>query len=205
MPDSENEEDIRAAKAKTFAQDINHYLLNWWLDPIMYGDSGDDDHRIHPRMRAALSDEDIAIIHQPLDFIGWNCYLANNYNEGPDGRMPVYWPGIPRTNMGWPVTPDALYWGVRFIYERYNIPVMISENGIAIVDFVMDDGCVHDPQRIQFMKWYLRGNFSNADAEAACGKIEALAEGAVIVADLDEAAAKAAAEKLGAVSLLHVL
>ena len=55
------------------------------------------------------------------------------------------------------------------------------------------------------MKWYLRGNFSNADAEAACGKIEALAEGAVIVADLDEAAAKAAAEKLGAVSLLHVL
>ncbi len=157
MPDSENEEDIRAAKSKTFAQDINHYLLNWWLDPIMYGDSGDDDHRIHPRMRAALSDEDIAIIHQPLDFIGWNCYLANNYNEGPDGRMPVYWPGIPRTNMGWPVTPDALYWGVRFIYERYNIPVMISENGIAIVDFVMDDGCVHDPQRIQFMKWYLRG------------------------------------------------
>ena len=55
------------------------------------------------------------------------------------------------------------------------------------------------------MKWYLRGNFSNADAEAACGKIEVLAEGAVIVADLDEAAAKAAAEKLGAVSLLHVL
>ena len=71
--------------------------------------------------------------------------------------MEVEWPGIPRTDMGWPVTPDALYWGVKFIYERYKTPVMVTENGVAIVDFVMDDGKVHDPQRIQFMKWYLRG------------------------------------------------
>jgi len=55
------------------------------------------------------------------------------------------------------------------------------------------------------MKWYLRGSFSNAEAEAVCGKVEALAEGAVITGEMDEAAAKAAAEKLCAVSLLHVL
>jgi len=55
------------------------------------------------------------------------------------------------------------------------------------------------------MKWYLRGSFSNADAEAVCGKVEALDEGAVITAEMDETAAKAAAEKLGAVSVLHVL
>ena len=157
MPDSESDEDISAARAKTFAGDINHYLLNWWLDPIMNG-------KAHPRLEAILEEGEMDIIHQPVDFLGWNCYLANNYNDGPDGRAPASaWNGLPRTNMGWPVTPDALYWGVRFIHERYRIPVMITENGIAIVDFVMDDGCVHDPQRIQFLKWYLRGLRRAAD------------------------------------------
>ena len=34
---------------------------------------------------------------------------------------------------------------------------------MAIIDFKMDDGRVHDPQRIQFMKWYLRGLKRAAD------------------------------------------
>jgi len=104
-----------------------------------------------------LDDQEMALIHHPLDFLGWNCYLAANYNDGPDGRPEKPCPGIPRTAMGWPITPDALYWGVRFICEHYDLPVIISENGMACIDFKMDDGCVHDPQRIQFMKWYLRG------------------------------------------------
>lgn len=150
IPDSESESDIESARKRTFAGDVNHYLLNWWLDPIMNGTA-------HPRLEAILKEGEMDIIHQPLDFIGWNCYLAQNYNDGPDGRPLAPYTGGPRTAMGWPVTPDALYWGVKFIYERYKTPVMITENGIAIVDFVMDDGHVHDPQRIQFLKWYLRG------------------------------------------------
>ena len=156
LPESEAEADIRRAKEKTFAGSLNHYYLNWWLDPVIKG-------KAHPRLRAMLTDAEMALIHHPLDFLGWNCYLANNYNDGPDGSMESPWPGMPRTNMGWAVTPDALYWGVRFIYERYGIPVIISENGVAIIDFKMDDGCVHDPQRIQFMKWYLRGLKRAAD------------------------------------------
>ena len=156
MPESEDEKDIEEARRATFAEDVNHYRLNWWMDPIMNGTA-------HPRLMSVLREGDMAVINQPLDYIGWNCYLANNYNEGPDGVNEKAWTGMPRTNMGWPVTPDALYWGVRFIYERYRIPVMISENGIAIIDFKMDDGHVHDPQRIQFLKWYLRGLSRAAD------------------------------------------
>ena len=77
--------------------------------------------------------------------------------------MLTKWQGVPRTNMGWPVTKDALYWGVKFIHERYGMPVMITENGMANCDFMMDDGCVHDPQRIQYMKWYLEGLKRAAD------------------------------------------
>ena len=156
LPETESGEDIQRAKKRTFADELNHYYLNWWMDPIMKGTA-------HPRLRVMFTEEEMNLIHQPLDFLGWNCYLASNYNDGKDGKMETPWPGIPRTNMGWAVTPDVLYWGVRFIYERYQIPVIISENGVAIIDFRMDDGFVHDPQRIQFMKWYLRGLKRAAD------------------------------------------
>ena len=151
MPETESAEDIEAAREKTFGKSVNHYYLNWWMDPIMTG-------KAHPRLEAILKEGEMDIIHQPLDYLGWNCYQAANYNDLPDGSLPASaWPGMPRSNMGWPLTTDALYWGVRFIYDRYNIPVVISENGFANVDFVMDDGCVHDPQRIQYLTWYLRG------------------------------------------------
>ena len=55
------------------------------------------------------------------------------------------------------------------------------------------------------MKWYLRGAFSAADAKVVCGDVEEVAEGAVITAPMAEAAAKEAAEKLGAAALLRVL
>ncbi|MBQ6314964.1 MAG: beta-glucosidase [Mogibacterium sp.] len=156
MPDSESDADIQSAREKTFADDVEVHYLNWWLDPIIRG-------TCHPSLKAVMREGDIEIIHQPLDFIGWNCYLSSNFNDGPDGKPYRPCTGIARTAMGWPVTPDALYWGVRFIYDRYQLPVMITENGIAIVDFLMDDGCVHDPQRIQFLKWYLRGLRRAAD------------------------------------------
>jgi len=149
-PDSENEGDIHAAKERTFSKEAGFRQLHWWLDPIMKGTA-------HPLLTMALKEGEIDIINQPFDFIGFNCYLSDNYNDGPDGRICGQCRGIPRTNMGWPVTADALYWGVRFLCERYGVPVIITENGMANVDFLMDDGCVHDPQRIQYMKWYLRG------------------------------------------------
>lgn len=62
---------------------------------------------------------------------------------------------MPRTNIGWDVTPQSLYWGSRFYYERYKLPIYITENGLANQDWVSLDGKVHDPQRIDFLHRYL--------------------------------------------------
>lgn len=156
MPAAENDSEIETARSLTFGTGIDRLLLNWWLDPVMKGE-------FHPALSAILTEEEKELIYRPLDYIGWNCYMSHDYNEGPDGRSRFYRQGMPRTNMGWPVTPDALYWGSRFIHERYSVPIMITENGMANVDFIMDDGCVHDPQRIQYLKWYLRGLKRAAD------------------------------------------
>ena len=55
------------------------------------------------------------------------------------------------------------------------------------------------------MKWYLRGDFTAADAKAVCGEVEEIAPNAVITAAMTEIDAKAAAEKLSAAAMLRVL
>ena len=55
------------------------------------------------------------------------------------------------------------------------------------------------------MKWYLRGDFTAADAKAVCGEVEEIASNAVITAAMSEIDAKAVAEKLSAAAMLRVL
>ena len=55
------------------------------------------------------------------------------------------------------------------------------------------------------MKWYLRGAFTDAQAEEVCPQAKKVADGAVITEPMTEDAAKAAADKLGATAMLRVL
>jgi len=57
--------------------------------------------------------------------------------------------------MEWRVTPEALYWGPRLFFERYRLPIVVAENGMASYDWIHRDGKVHDPQRIDFLARYL--------------------------------------------------
>ena len=63
--------------------------------------------------------------------------------------------GFPKTAIDWPVTPEVLYWGPKFLYERYQKPIYITENGMSCHDVVSLDGKVHDPNRIDFLARYL--------------------------------------------------
>ena len=57
--------------------------------------------------------------------------------------------------MGWPITPKSLYWGPRFLTERYHLPFYITENGAAFDDVLTPDGKIHDEKRIEFFSSYL--------------------------------------------------
>ena len=65
-------------------------------------------------------------------------------------------PGYPRSGADWQwITPACMYWGPRFFYDRYKLPISITENGLATREQVFLDGKVHDPQRVDFMHRYL--------------------------------------------------
>ena len=57
-----------------------------------------------------ITEEDMQLIHQPLDFVGQNIYNGYMIRCGADGD-PEYVdraPGTAKTGTGWPVTPEAL-------------------------------------------------------------------------------------------------
>ena len=85
-------------------------------------------------LEKVLTQEDLKVICQPLNFFGYNIYFANNYNA--DAKSPdLGWPGMPRTQLGWAITPEVLYWSPKFLYERYHLPILITENGMSNLDF----------------------------------------------------------------------
>ena len=59
-------------------------------------------------------------------------------------------------DMAWVIDERVMYWNVRFIYERYGLPIMITENGLAAHDTISTDGKVHDPKRTDFLCRYLK-------------------------------------------------
>ena len=63
--------------------------------------------------------------------------------------------GFPLTAVNWPVEPKSLRWGPKYLYERYKLPIFITENGMGDLDFVCSDGKVHDYNRIHFLNQYL--------------------------------------------------
>jgi beta-glucosidase len=137
--------DQEAARHLTFHGGLNSF--NYWADPVYLGKSS-------APLDGFLSEEDWKIIYQPLDWFGFNIYHSVNYADDPNGN-PLFYPGIPRTMKKWPITPEVLYWLPVMLHERYGLPVMVTENGIANIDFMMLDGKVHDPQRSDFIKRYL--------------------------------------------------
>lgn len=167
MVDPEMEQDadvVDAARSAQFDVDIHGNTAmgsSVWCDPVFL--------KTYP---AAFLDafgaclptsweDDLDTIATPIDFCGQNIYAAWGGFTRKEGKITTVTyaeapNGGPRTLFGWPVTPGALYWGPRWFHERYDIPIVITENGLSGHDWVHLDGKVHDPHRIDFTTRYLR-------------------------------------------------
>ena len=42
--------------------------------------------------------------------------------------------GSPQTATAWNITPKVLYYASKFWYERYHLPILITENGYSGLD-----------------------------------------------------------------------
>lgn len=158
IPASDSPEDVEAARRYTFAtQGDGLRATAFWCDPALGLGYPDDFLSLCGDKMPPLADRDLDLIAQPLDAFGCNLYDAPLVRAGADGLPEVvpYPPGFPRTAFDWPVTPEAHEFGVRFAYERYGLPVLISENGLSARDWMHTDGRVPDPERVDFLLRHL--------------------------------------------------
>jgi beta-glucosidase len=121
----------------------------WFADPIVLGRYPEDGIKLFGADMPYFPESDMKIICQPLDFYGTNIYQGKTVRAGIEPYIETEM--SVRTTMGWPITPKAMYWGPKFLYERYKLPIVITESGIANMDWVQLDGKVHDPQRIDYL------------------------------------------------------
>ena len=161
IPATDSPEDIEAARKAYFNVPEQAWVFSVpvWSDPVLLGTYPQELlDRLGKYLPCGWEDDLEHIIHQKLDFYGQNIYNGDVYRaaENPQGWEKVEYPaGHPKTAYNWPVTPDALYWGPRFLYERYRTPIIITENGLSCHDAVSLDGAVHDPNREDFLHRYL--------------------------------------------------
>lgn len=160
-PASNSPEDIEAARKALFGfyQPMENWTWNvaWFNDPVFLGKYPEEGLKKFAEYLPEITVEDMKLIAQPLDFMGQNIYNGYIIKQGDDGEVEfVNSPaGAPKTAANWPVTPECFYWGVKFLCERYKLPLYITENGMSCHDDVSLDGQVHDPNRQNFLDLYI--------------------------------------------------
>jgi beta-glucosidase len=157
MPATESPADIEAARQSMFALEGKNLWANtFWMDPVFFGRYPEEAWTNMADEMPEIHDGDMETISQPLDFFGFNTYSGTFVKTTPDGPRDVPFPdGHPITAFYWWVTPECMYWGPKFFYERYRLPIVVTENGMANVDWIALDGRVHDPQRIDYLHRHL--------------------------------------------------
>ncbi|WP_077304555.1 6-phospho-beta-glucosidase BglA [Terribacillus halophilus] len=98
-----------------------------------------------------------------VDYLGFSYYMSTTVKSDKEieqninitnGGMAqsVENPYIKASDWGWSIDPVGLRYTLNRFYDRYQIPLFIVENGFGAVDHIEEDGSIHDPQRIDYLR-----------------------------------------------------
>lgn len=65
-------------------------------------------------------------------------------------------PALPASPWGWSIDPIGLRISLNEYYDRYQLPIMITENGLGCHDELTPDGHVHDEYRIEYYREHIK-------------------------------------------------
>lgn len=157
----------------------------WWMDMYAYGRYPKSTFVYLQKKGIApqFENEDEQILKEAaskIDFMGVNYYQTSVCEYNPINGVTPYGtfnttgvkgsgqvtgqpglfknpsnPYLKTTDWDWTIDPMGLRYGLREITSRYNLPIIISENGLGAFDKKEEDGSIHDPYRIAFLKEHI--------------------------------------------------
>ena len=108
--------------------------------------------------------EDELLKEGTVDFYSFSYYSSQTIAAHPEElgvsegnqSMGVKNPYLTASEWGWTVDPLGLRINLNQIWDRYQIPMMIVENGLGAIDKVEADGTVNDDYRIDYMRKHIQ-------------------------------------------------
>ena len=113
---------------------------------------------------ASLFEKDAEILKEGhVDFFSYSYYATSCETTHKDsardgaGNLSMGYQNsyIKYSEWGWGMDADGLRFSLNEIYDRYQVPVMVVENGLGAID-TFEDGKIHDPYRIEYMRAHVK-------------------------------------------------
>lgn len=109
------------------------------------------------------AEDEEALKHGTVDYIGFSYYMSFAVKAQPDNPTYEYIedearvenPYIKASEWGWPIDPKGLRYSLNWLYERFELPLFIVENGLGAYDKKGADGVIHDTYRIDYLKAHI--------------------------------------------------
>lgn len=87
-----------------------------------------------------------------------NCVTTDKDAVGANGNLlgGVKNPYLKVSDWGWQIDPQGLRYCLNELYGRYQIPLMVVENGLGAYDNLEEDGSIHDSYRIDYLREHIK-------------------------------------------------
>lgn len=149
-------EDAELALKYNFTPNGEFYDGCFFTDALIKGEFTDDYKKWFAEYGYNPSEEDMKIIKSDFDFFGVNYYHGFYVENTGDGMKKIsFTPSNKITAMNWTVTPEGIEYLVRYYYERYGLPILFAENGVAISEWKTLKGDIPDDMRIDYIRRHL--------------------------------------------------
>jgi 6-phospho-beta-glucosidase len=106
--------------------------------------------------------DDEILKQHPVDYISISYYMSMLSSASPEGERTegnlmnsLKNPYLEASDWGWQIDPIGLRVVLNEMYDRYQLPIFIVENGLGAYDKVEDDGSIHDDYRIDYLRKHI--------------------------------------------------
>lgn len=112
-----------------------------------------------------IHEGDLEVIQKhTVDFISFSYYNSNVASDnwadkeiiGGNGFEAVKNPYLTSSEWGWQIDPLGLRITMNELYDRYQKPLFVVENGLGMQDIVQADGTIEDDERIHYHREHIR-------------------------------------------------